>query len=147
MRTSYPPLTSFSILPSTGRPEWNVLELPGGRRSPRQFHGELQPAGGRDHDGGDAVADRNLDVPLLVLQLRDVDRRFTFSADVDERHLGANRDDPALDGLPLAQRFRLDRRFEHRGEIFGLISHDMLRLAIASAARGYFAAGIKVIFT
>ena len=45
----------------------------------------------------DAIADRDLDVAFLVLQLLDVDLGFALSANVDERHFRADRDDRAFD--------------------------------------------------
>ena len=45
------------------------------------------------------VADRHLEHTVIVLQFGDVEDRFALAADVDERHLGADADDGALDRL------------------------------------------------
>ena len=60
---------------------------------------EHDAAAGRDDHRLDAIADRDLDVAVGVLQLREVDLRLALAADVDERHLRAEGDDGALDGL------------------------------------------------
>ena len=67
-------------------------------------------ATGRDDNGLDAVADRHLDVAVLVLELGEVDLRLAFSSDADERHLRAEGDDDALDGLAPLKSTRLDGR-------------------------------------
>ena len=95
-----------------------VLELPVGRGPPRQLPGERQSPRGRHDHRLDAVADRDLESAVVVLQLGDVDCGLALAADVDERDLRADRDDRALDGLPLLEAPRLARRLEHRGEIF-----------------------------
>ena len=65
------------------------------------------------------MADGDFVDAVRVLQLADVDHGFALAADVDERHLRANRDNPALDGLTLLELpGLLAGRREHRGEIF-----------------------------
>jgi hypothetical protein len=71
-----------------------------------------------------AVADRHLDVSLVVFQFGELDRRLALAADVDERALGPDRDNRALDRLPGLEALRFDRGLEHRGKI-------VLRLAVA----------------
>ena len=95
-----------------------VLELPVGRGSSRQLPGEGQPSRGRHHHGLNAVADRDLDVAVGVLQLLDLNLSFTLAADVHERHFRAERDDRALDGLTPLEALRFEGRLEHRGKIF-----------------------------
>ena len=124
MRTSYPPFTARSTLPSTGRPVWNASSsCRCGRGPARQLPGERQPARGRHHHRLNAVADGDLEIAVVVLQFGDLDRGFALAADVDERHLRADRDDRALDGLTLLEALRLERRLEHRGEIFVGLAH------------------------
>ena len=95
-----------------------ILELPQRRRPSRQLPREGQPSHRGHHHRLNAVADRDLESAVGILQLRDLDRGFTLAADVDERHLRSDRDDGSLDGLPLLETLRFERRFEHRGEIF-----------------------------
>ena len=82
-----------------------------------------QPARQRDPARGstppclDAIANRNLEGAVRVLELGHVDDGLALAADVDQRDLRADRDDRALDGLAPGQRLRLDRRLEQRGEI------------------------------
>ena len=85
-----------------------VFELPQGRGPERQPPGECQPSDGRHHGRLDAVAGSDLETAIGVLQFVDIDDRLALAADVDERHLRADRDDPALDGLPLLDAFRLE---------------------------------------
>ena len=106
-----------------------VLELPVGRGPSRQLPGECQPSRGRHHHGLDAVADRDLDIAIGVLQLLDLDLGFTLAADVHERHFGADRDDRALDGLTPLEALRFEGRLEHRGEIFLGLAHGTLLLS------------------
>ena len=103
-----------------------VFELPRGRGPARQLPGERQPARGRHHHRLDAVADGDLERAVVILQLGDFDRGLALAADVDERHLRADRDDRALDGLAPLEALRFDRRLEHRGEIFVGLAHGML---------------------
>jgi hypothetical protein len=104
-----------------------VLELSRGRSASRQFPRERQPGAGRHHDRLDAVADRDLERPILVFQLVEFDRGLALAADVDERDLGANRDDGALDGLAILETLGLNRRLEQRGKVFFLrLTHDTL---------------------
>ena len=116
---------AFSTLPSTGRPRAErVLELPLRRGAAHQLARQRQAAGGGDDHRLNAVADRDLELAVVVLQLGDLDRRLALAADVDERDLRADRDDRALDGLAALDALRFDRRLEHRGEIFFLwIAH------------------------
>jgi hypothetical protein len=58
-----------------------------------------------------------------VLQLGDLDLGFALAADVDERHLPADRDDGAFDGLAAPEPLRLDRRLEHCCKVFLRLSH------------------------
>ena len=127
MRTSYPPFTARSTLPSTGRPARNASSsCRVGRGAARQPPGERQPSLGRHHHRLDAVADGDLERAVVVLQFVDLDRGLALAADVDERHLRADRDDRALDGLALLEALRLERRLEHRGEIFIGLAHGAL---------------------
>ena len=91
----------------------------------RQLPGERQPAGCRHHGRLDAIADRNLDEAVGVLQLGDVDDRLALAADVDECHRRPDGDDGALDGLTLVVLPGLRGRREHRGEIFFGLAHKM----------------------
>ena len=87
----------------------------------------------RDHRRFDLVADLDLEVALVVRQLRTVDPRLALAADVDEHVLVADLDDAALhdlttlDGVP-GLVFR-----EERGEIFlGLgVAHGVTASRIA----------------
>ena len=84
-------------------------------------------AAARRHDHRlDAVADRDLDVALVVLELLDVDLRLALAADADEGDLRPEPGDDALDGLAALEAARLDRRLEHRREIFFLLAHCLL---------------------
>ena len=103
-----------------------VFELPLGRGAARQLPGERQPSLGRHHHRLDAVADGDLESAVVVLQFGDLDHGLALAADVDERHLRADRDDRALDGLALLEALRLERRLEHRGEIFIGLAHGTL---------------------
>ena len=94
-----------------------VLELTKRGGAPRQLARQRQAAGGRDHHRLDAFADHDLDIPVGVLQLRDVDRGLALATDVDERHLRPDGDDGPLDGLPSLEALRFQRSFEHGGEI------------------------------
>src|SRR5437762_636464 len=86
-----------------------------------------------DHLRFDLVADLDLEVALVVRQLRTVDPRLALAADVDEHVLVADLDDAALhdlttlDGVP-GLVFR-----EERGEIFlGLgVAHGVTASRIA----------------
>ena len=69
----------------------------------------------------------------LDLKLGDVDLGFALAADIDESHLGPNRHDAAFDGLAPGELARLDRRFEHRREIFFLIAHCVLPMTALPA--------------
>src|SRR3954447_556476 len=105
-----------------------LFELPGSRGSSRQLAGERQPTSGRDHDSGNAIADGDLEVPIRVLQFGDVDRRFSLTAHVDERHVRAYGDDGSLDRLSLLDAPRFQRRLEHTGEVVCWIGHERLSL-------------------
>ena len=100
-----------------------VLELALRRGVADAFARQPDAAAGRDHHGADAIADRELDVAIGVLQLGDIKLRLAFAADVDERHFRPDPDDGALDRLSAIELARLDGRFEHRCEIFFLIAH------------------------
>ena len=52
-------------------------------------------------------------------------QKTIYAAHIDESYVWTDRDDRALDGLPLLDAFRLERRLEHRGEVFG-VAHGML---------------------
>ena len=104
-----------------------VFELTLRRGPSRQPAGERQPSHGRHHNGLNAVANRDLESALVVLQFGDLDRRLALAADVDKRHLRADPDDPALDGLALLDTLRFDRSLEHRGEIFRRLAHGTLQ--------------------
>ena len=126
MRTSYPPLTTFSTLPSTGSPAWNASSSSrcvAAFRTP--LRDSVDTAAGRHDHRLNSVADRDLERAVGVLQLRDIDLRLALAADVDERHLRAERDDGALDGLATLESAGLDGRLEHCREIF-LLAHFVL---------------------
>ena len=97
------------------------LALCGG--SPRQLSREFKAAGGRNHHRLHAFAHGDLDVAIRVFQFVEINRRFALPADVDERHLGTDGDDGALDGLAFLDAFGLNRRLEHGGEVFGRLAH------------------------
>ena len=103
-----------------------VFELLVGRGAARQPAGQRQSSLGRHHHRLDTVADGDLERALLVLQLGNFDQGLALPADIDERDLRANRDDGALDGLALLDMFRLERRLEHRGEVFIGFAHGAL---------------------
>src|SRR6185503_10747395 len=84
----------------------------------------------------DAVANGDLEAALVVLQFADVDLGFALAAHVDERHLGADRDDRALDGLALLVVLRLQRSLEHGGEILLGLTHVTLLDYPREAASG-----------
>ena len=86
--------------------------------------------------GLNAVADGDLEIAVGVLQFVDVDRGFALAADVDERHLRADRDDRALDGLALLEALRFERSLEHRGEIFVGLAHGAGGIIRPFSARG-----------
>src|SRR5215831_10034684 len=56
--------------------------------------------------------------------------RLALLANVDQRHLRADGDDPALDEFALLEALGLDRSFEHRGKVFRLITHSTLLVMI-----------------
>ena len=101
-----------------------VFELPLRGGSPRQFPGEFQSAGGRDHHRLHALAHGDFDVAVGVLQFVELNRGFALPAHVDERHLRTDGDDGALDGLTFLDAFGLNRRLEHGGEVFGRLAHS-----------------------
>ena len=118
MRTSYPPLTSRSTLPFDRQAARNASSSCRRVAAPRaSLRDSVSPPAVDTTDRLDAVAHRDLELAVGVLQLGDLDRRFALAADVDEGHLGPDRDDGALDGLPCLEALRLERRLEHRGEI------------------------------
>lgn len=80
-------------------------------------------AAGGHHLGLDAVADRDLDVAVGVLEFDEVDLGLALAADADKRHLRAEGDDGAFDGLPALELLRGDRGGEHRREILFLVAH------------------------
>src|SRR4030095_1922923 len=86
---------------------------------------EHDAAAGRDHHRANAIADRHVDSAVGVLQLLDVDLGLALAAHVDARPLPPDRAHRALDGLAAAELARLDRRLEHRAEIFG-IAHRLI---------------------
>ena len=118
-------------LDGQARPE-RLLELPGRRGPARELPRQLQAAGGGQHDRLDPVADLDLDVPFGVLQVVDVDRRFALPADVHERDVGPDGDDPAGDRLPGLEGLRLERVLEQPGELVVPLGHGQ---ALADAAR------------
>ena len=103
-----------------------VFELLVGRGPARQPPGKCQPSLGRHHHRLDAVADRDLEHAFVVLQFGNLDQGLALAADVDERHLRADRDDGAFDGLPSLDMFCLARSLEHRGEVFIRLAHGAL---------------------
>jgi hypothetical protein len=107
-----------------------IFELPLGRSASRQLPRERQPAHGRHDYSVNAVADGDLQIALGVLQFVDFYRGFAFAADVDERHLRANRDDRALDGLALLEALRFERSLEHRSEVVGGVGHGTLLMLV-----------------
>src|SRR4030095_4893354 len=80
-------------------------------------------ATGRDDDGLNAIADRHLDVAVVVLELGKIDLRLALSSDADEGHFRTECDDGPLDGLAPLKSTRLDGRLEHRCEVFFLLAH------------------------
>ena len=107
-----------------------VFELPHRRRAARQLSGERQSSPRRYHDGLDAVADGGFENTLGVLQFVDLDHGLALAADVDERHLRADCDDRALDGLTPLEALRLKRSLEHRCEIFIRLVHGALLVMV-----------------
>ena len=103
-----------------------VLELTLGGGVAHALAGEDDAAAGRDDHRLDAIADRHVDVAFVVLQLLEVDLGFALAADADEGHLRPESGDDAFDGLAALEAARLDRRFEHRREIFFLLAHCLL---------------------
>ena len=103
-----------------------VLELALGGGVADALARQHDAAAGRHDHRLDAVADRDLDVAFVVLQLFEVDLGFALAADADEGHLRAEAGDDALDGLAAVEPARLDRRLEHRREIFFLLAHCLL---------------------
>ena len=103
-----------------------VLELALGGGVADALARQHDAAAGRHDHRLDAVADRDLDVALVVLQLLDVDLGLALAADADEGHLRPEAGDDALDGLAPLEPARLDRRLEHRREIFFLLAHCLL---------------------
>ena len=114
MRTSYPPLTAFSTLPSTGRRDWNASS-------------SCRAVAARRASRLNAVTGNNFEGAVLILQFVDLDHGFAFAADVDKRHLWADLDNGALDRLTLLKPLCLMRCLEHRGEIFLGLTHNMLQ--------------------
>jgi hypothetical protein len=106
----------FSLDRQTGAVR--LLELAGGRSAARQAARQRQPARRRHHNRLDAFAHGHFDDAVGVFQLGDVDRGFSFAADIDKRHVGTDRHDRALDGLSPFDAFRLQGRLEQRREIF-----------------------------
>ena len=84
---------------------------------------ERQPALGRDHHRLNAIAHRDFERALFVLQLVERDHRLALATDVDERDLWTDGDDRAFDRLASGVSRRLLRRLEHRREIFVLVGH------------------------
>ena len=103
-----------------------ALELPLGCGSPHQLAGKGQSTRRRHHRRLNAIAHRDLEIAVVVFQLGDLDRGFALAADVDERSLGPNRDDRALECLPRLEPLRLDGRLEHRRKVFLGLIHDAL---------------------
>ncbi len=91
---------------------------------------ERQPSRGRDDPGLNGVAHGNLEHSLRVLQLRDLDDRFTLAADVHEGELGTDRHNRPGDRLASLVQLRLCRRFEHRGKIFLELAHSALLVMV-----------------
>ena len=90
--------------------------LPGDRAS-GQLVRQSQPTGGGHDDPLHDVADLDVEVTVVIDQLREVDRRLALAADVDERDILRQRDDPSFDHLPPLVDHRLERLVEHRGEV------------------------------
>src|SRR5262249_16637125 len=109
-----------------------VFELAVGRGAAREPPRQRQPAFGGDDHRPDAVADRDLNAPLGVLPLVALDRRFALAADVHERHFWTDGDDGAFERLTLLVALRLDRRLEHRREIFARLAHRSAPRAITN---------------
>ena len=103
-----------------------VLELALGGGVADALAGQHDAAAGRHDHRLDAVADRDLDVALVVLQLLEVDLGLALAADADEGHFRPEAGDDALDGLAALEPLGLDRRLEHRREIFFLLAHCLL---------------------
>ncbi len=103
-----------------------VFELPRARRAARELAREGQPAVCRHDHRVDPLADGDLEDAVLVLQLVELDDRLALAADVDERRVGADRDDRAFDGLPALETLGFDRRFEQGGEVFLGLGHGAL---------------------
>ena len=85
----------------------------------------------RYHHRLNEIAQLDLDFAVGVLQFGDSHDGLTLAAHVDERHLQADRDDPALNELALIEALGLDRSLEHRGKVFPLITHGILLCMIA----------------
>jgi hypothetical protein len=103
-----------------------VFDLALGGRVAHALAREHDPArGGHDHRL-DAVAGRELDVALGVLQFLEVDLRLALAADVDEGHLRTERHNRALDGLAAVELLGLHRGLEHGGKVFFGLTHGAL---------------------
>ena len=104
-----------------------AFELAIGRGPSHQLAGKRQPSDGGHHRRLNPVANRDLENTLVVLELRDFNRRFALAADIDERLRRPDGDDGALQGLTPLEALRFGRRLEHGGEIFFLgLAHDTL---------------------
>ena len=103
-----------------------VFELAHGCRPARELPRERQPAFGRHHHRLDAVADGDLDHAVVTSQFVEFDDGFALAADVDKRHVGADRDNCAFNRFSPFEASRLLGRFEHRGKIFLGLGHGIL---------------------
>jgi hypothetical protein len=103
-----------------------VFELSICRRFSRELPREDQSSPSRNDHGLNAIANRYFETALRVLQFFDVYGRFTFPADVDERHLWANSDNLAFERLPSLDALGLNGRLEHRREVICGIGHGLL---------------------
>ena len=100
-----------------------VLQLALRRGIAHALARQRDAATGRDDDGLNAIADRHLDVAVVVLELGKVDLRLALSSDADEGHVRTERDDGPLDCLAPLESTRFEGRLEHRREIFFLLAH------------------------
>jgi len=103
-----------------------VLELALRRGVADTLARQHDAATGRKDHRLDAVADRHFDVPLGVLEFRELDLGFALSADVDEGHFLTERDDSTFDDLAALESTRLERGLEHGCEVFVVLAHCVL---------------------
>ena len=100
-------------MPSTGKP---ARKASSSCRAPTaliaSFRESVSPPVGGDNHGLNAVADSHFEPAVRVLQLGEIDLRLALPANVHERDLGSDRDDPSLDGLSSLEAPGLGGRLE-----------------------------------